>query len=154
MKSSQNGVCNKMTEETAKKVKALDRANKWARAGKEAHDLALATEKAALEGEVIPPTKENIEITIRGAMKLFLDGDIQSRAIADKMRAAGLDMKNLRRSIVEQTVARAIPNIINNGDLDKLVQLGVMAGETTEPIPDNAKRITRERVVIELDDVK
>ena len=141
-----------MKPETAKKEKALDRANKWASAGKEAHDLALATEKAALEGEIVPATKENIETTIRGAMKMFLDGKIQSRAIAEKMRAAGLDMNNLRRSIVEQTVARAIPNIINSGDLDKLVQLGVMAGEPTEVIPDNAKRITRERVVIEIGD--
>lgn len=142
-----------MTEETAKKVKALDRANKWAPAGKAAHDLALATEKAALEGEVIPPTPENIEITIKGALKMFLDGKIQSRAIAQKIAAAGLDMNNLRKSLVEETMARAIPKIINEGDIERLQQIAQMAGETPETdIPGGAKRITRERVVIELDD--
>lgn len=142
-----------MTEETAKKVKALDRANKWAPAGKEAHDLALAVEKAALEGEIVPMTKENIETTIKGALKLFLDGDIKSKDIIQKMKLAGLDMNNLRRSLVEQTVARAIPKIINEGDIERLQQIAQMAGESPEnDIPDGAKRITRERVVIELDD--
>lgn len=142
-----------MTEETAKKVKALDRANKWAPAGKAAHDLALATEKAALEGEVVPMTKENIETTIKGALKLFLDGNIQSKDIIQKMKLAGLDMNNLRRSLVEQTVARAIPKIINEGDIERLQQIAQMAGESPDnEIPGGAKRITRERVVIELDD--
>lgn len=142
-----------MTEETAKKVKALDRANKWAPAGKEAHDLALAVEKAALEGEVVPMTKENIETTIKGALKLFLDGDIKSKDIIQKMKLAGLDMNNLRRSLVEQTVARAIPKIINEGDIERLQQIAQMAGESPDnEIPEGAKRITRERVVIELDD--
>jgi hypothetical protein len=142
-----------MTEETAKKVKALDRANKWAAAGKEAHDLALSVEKAALEGEIVPITKENLETTIKGALKLFLDGNIQSKDIIQKMKLAGLDMNNLRRSLVEQTVARAIPKIINEGDIERLQQIAQMAGESPDTeIPDGAKRITRERVVIELDD--
>ena len=142
-----------MTEETAKKVKALDRANKWAPAGKEAHDLALAVEKATLEGEIVPMTKENIETTIKGALKLFLDGDIKSKDIIQKMKLAGLDMNNLRRSLVEQTVARAIPKIINEGDIERLQQIAQMAGESPDnEIPEGAKRITRERVVIELDD--
>ena len=142
-----------MTKETEKKLKALDRANKWAPAGKEAHDLALATEKAALEGEIVPATPKNIETTIKGAIKLFLDGDIKSQKIIEKMKLAGLDMNNLRRSIVEETIARAIPKIINEGDLDRLTQLGQLAGENpASDIPDGAKRIPRERVVIELDD--
>ena len=141
-----------MSPETAKKVKALDRANKWAGAGKQAHDLALATEKAVLEGEIIPPTKENIETTIRGAMKLFLDGNISPK-IVKKIQEEGLDMNNLRRSLVEETLARAIPKIINEGDIERLTALAAMAGESTQSdIPDGAKRITRERVVIELDD--
>lgn len=141
-----------MTEETKKKLKALDRANKWAPAGKEAHDLALATEKAALEGEIVPATPKNIETTIKGAIKLFLDGDIKSKKIIEKMQNAGLDMNNIRRSIVEETIARAIPKIINEGDLDKLTQLAQMAGEKPDvDIPDGAKKITRERVVIEID---
>lgn len=141
-----------MTKETEKKLKALDRANKWAPAGKEAHDLALATEKAALEGEIVPATPKNIETTIKGAIKLFLDGDIKSQKIIEKMKLAGLDMNNLRRSIVEETIARAIPKIINEGDLDRLTQLGQMAGENpNNEIPDGAKKITRERVTIEIE---
>jgi hypothetical protein len=142
-----------MTEDTKKKLKALDRANKWAPAGKEAHDLALATEKAALEGEIVPATPKNIETTIKGAIKLFLDGDIKSKKIIEKMQNAGLDMNNIRRSIVEETIARAIPKIINEGDLDKLTQLAQMAGEKPDvDIPDGAKRIVRERIVVELPD--
>ena len=142
-----------MTKETEKKLKALDRANKWAPAGKEAHDLALSAEKAALDGELLPATPKNIETTIKGAIKLFLDGDIRSQKIIEKMELAGLDMNNLRRSIVEETIARAIPKIINEGDLDKLTQLGQLAGENpNNDIPDGAKRIVRERVLIELDD--
>lgn len=141
-----------MKEETAKKLKALDRANKWAPAGKEAHDLALETEKAALEGEIVPVTQKNLEITIRGALKLFLDGNIKSQKIIEKMKLAGLDMNNLRRSLVEETVSRAIPQIVNSGDVERLMQLAQMAGETPEnDIPEGAKRITRERVTIEIE---
>lgn len=142
-----------MTEETAKKVKALDRANKWAAAGKEAHDLALATEKAALEGEVVPLTKENLETTIKGSVKLFLDGNIKSRDVLEKLKACGLDMNNIRRSIVEQTMAGAIPKIIQEGDIERLTQLGIISGESPDPeTPEGTKRIIRERVVIEIKD--
>ena len=69
------------------------------------------------------------------------------------MKLAGLDMNNLRRSIVEETIARAIPKIINEGDLDRLTQLGQLAGENpNSDIPDGAKKITRERVTIEIGD--
>lgn len=141
-----------MTEETKKKLKALDRANKWAPAGKEAHDLAVATEKAALEGELIPPTPENIEITIKGAMKMFLDGNISSKRVADKLRQGGLDMNNLRKSLVEETMANAIPRIIAEGDIERLNALSEVAGETPKlDVPDGAKKITRERVIIEIE---
>lgn len=141
-----------MTEDTKKKLKALDRANKWAGAGKEAHDLALATEKAALEGEIVPATPKNIETTIKGAIKLFLDGDIKSQKIIEKMQRAGLDMNNLRRSLVEETISRAIPQIVNSGDIERLTQLAQLAGENpAAEIPDGAKRITRERVTIEIE---
>lgn len=141
-----------MTEDTKKKLKALDRANKWAGAGKEAHDLALATEKAALEGEIVPATPKNIETTIKGAIKLFLDGDIKSQKIIEKMQRAGLDMNNLRRSLVEETISRAIPQIVNSGDIERLTQLAQLAGENpATEIPDGAKRITRERVTIEIE---
>ena len=141
-----------MTEDTKKKLKALDRANKWAGAGKEAHDLALATEKAALEGEIVPATPKNIETTIKGAIKLFLDGDIKSQKIIEKMQRAGLDMNNLRRSLVEETISRAIPQIVNSDDIERLTQLAQLAGENpATEIPDGAKRITRERVTIEIE---
>lgn len=141
-----------MTEETKKKLKALDRANKWAPAGKAAHDLAVATEKAALEGELIPPTPENIEITIKGAMKMFLDGNISSKRVADKLRQGGLDMNNLRKSLVEETMANAIPRIIAEGDIERLNALSEVAGETPKlDVPDGAKKITRERVIIEIE---
>lgn len=141
-----------MTEDTKKKLKALDRANKWAGAGKEAHDLALATEKAALEGEIVPATPKNIETTIKGAIKLFLDGDIKSQKIIEKMQRAGLDMNNLRRSLVEETISRAIPQIVNSGNIERLTQLAQLAGENpAAEIPDGAKKITRERVTIEIE---
>ena len=142
-----------MTEDTAKKLKALDRANKWAPAGKKAHDLALSIEKAALEGEIVPMTKENLEITIKGALKLFLDGDISSRRVIESMKSAGLDMKKLRKSLVEETMANALPRIIAEGDIERLAQLAEMAGESPKnEIPDGAKRVVRERVEIILDD--
>lgn len=142
-----------MTADTEKKLKALDRANKWAGAGKKAHDLALATEKAALEGEIVPATPDNIETTIKGAMKLFLDGNISSRSVAQRLKEGGLDMNNLRRSVVEETMANAIPRIIAEGDIERLNALAEVAGETSKvDVPDGAKRITRERVVIEIGD--
>ena len=142
-----------MTEEIAKKEAAAERAEKWANAGKEAFALAVRSEKAALEGEIIEPTKKDIETTIKGALKLFLDGNIIDKKIIEKIKAAGLDMNNLRKSLVEQTVARAIPQIINSGDIERLAQLGEMAGETPETdIPQGAKRVVRERIEITLDD--
>lgn len=142
-----------MKEETVKKLKALDRANKWAPAGKKAHDLALATEKAALDGEIVPPTPENIKITIQGAMKMFLDGNISSPQVKKQLMAHGLDMNNLRRSIVEPTAANAVLQIIEEGNIERLNQIAEIAGEKSDTdIPDGAKRITRERIIIELED--
>lgn len=143
-----------MTEEIAKKEAAAVRAEQWANAGKDAFALAVRAEKAALEGELIQPTPKEIEITIKGALKLFLDGNILDKKIIEKIKAAGLDMANLRKSLVEQTVARAIPQIINSGDFERLAQLGELAGETkqSEDIPGNAKRVVRERITIELED--
>lgn len=141
-----------MKEETAKKLKALDRANKWVSAGKKAHDLALATEKAALEGEIIPATPENIVTTIQGAMKLFLDGNISNPHVKKVLQERGLDMNNLRRAIVEPTVANAVLQIIDEGNIERLDQIAKMAGEKPDvDIPDGAKKITRERVIVEIE---
>ena len=74
------------------------------------------------------------------------------RVLSD-MRNAGLDMKKLRKSLVEETMANALPRIIAEGDIERLAQLAEMAGEAPKSeIPDGAKRIMRERVIIELDD--
>ena len=146
-----------MTKEPTvrQKMAAAERADKWAGAGKEAFALAVTAETKALQGELLEPTKKNIETTIRGAMKLFLDGKIIDPKIKEKLATAGLDMNNLRQTLVEQTVARAIPQIINSGDIERLAQLGLLAGEPVAPVedvPQNARRITRERVIVELDD--
>lgn len=124
--------------------KAAKRAAQWAGAGEKAHALALRVEKAALEGEIVPMTKENLRTTIRGALKLFFDGNIADKSIIDKMRVSGLDMENLRRSLVEQTISRAIPKIVNSGDIERLLQLGALIGESSEK---DTTTITREELL-------
>ena len=124
--------------------KAAKRAAQWAGAGEKAHALALRVEKAALEGEIVPMTKENLRTTIRGALKLFFDGNIADKSIIDKMRMSGLDMENLRRSLVEQTISRAIPKIVNSGDIERLLQLGALIGESSEK---DTTTVTREELL-------
>ena len=47
-------------QKTTKDIeKAAKRAADWAGAGDKAHALALTVEKAALEGEIVPMTKNN-----------------------------------------------------------------------------------------------
>lgn len=129
--------------------KAANRALEWVNAGKEAFQLAKDTEKAKLDGESIPATPENVATTIRGAMKLFLDGNIKNPKIKEIL-GKSLDMNNLRQSLVEETMSRAIAKIINDGDVERLAELGTMAGETP-PVPQGAKKITQERVIIEIE---
>ena len=124
--------------------KAAKRAAQWAGAGEKAHALALRTEKAALEGEIVPITKENLRTTIRGALKLFFDGNIADKNIAALMQKTGLDMENLRRSLVEQTISRAIPKIVNSGDIERLLQLGALIGESSEK---DTTTVTREELL-------
>lgn len=132
-------------QKTTKDIeKAAKRAAQWAGAGEKAHALALRTEKAALEGEIVPITKENLRTTIRGALKLFFDGNIADKNIAALMQKTGLDMENLRRSLVEQTVSRAIPKIVNTGDIERLLQLGALIGESSEK---DTTTVTREELL-------
>ena len=132
-------------QKTTKDIeKAAKRAAQWAGAGEKAHALALRVEKAALEGEIVPMTKENLRTTIRGALKLFFDGNIADKSIIDKMRMSGLDMENLRRSLVEQTISRAIPKIVNTGDIERLLQLGALIGESSEK---DTTTVTREELL-------
>lgn len=132
-------------QKTTKDIeKAAKRAAQWAGAGEKAHALALRTEKAALEGEIVPMTKDNLRTTIRGALKLFFDGNIADRNIAALMQKTGLDMTNLRRSLVEQTISRAIPKIVNSGDIERLLQLGALIGESSEK---DTTTVTREELL-------
>lgn len=125
--------------EIPEKEKAIKQAEKWAGAGKDAFDLACQTAKHNVDGSPLPPaTPKNIATTVRAAMKLFLDGQILSKDIKEKLQNAGLDMDNLRQSLVENTVARAINDIINKGDYEALAKLGALAGEEINPIAAGA----------------
>lgn len=124
--------------------KAAKRAAQWTGAGDKAHALALTVEKAALDGEIVPMSKDNIRTTIRGALKLFFDGNIADKNIAALMQKTGLDMTNLRRSLVEQTIARAVPKIVNTGDIERLLQLGALIGESSEK---DTTTVTREELL-------
>lgn len=132
-------------QKTTKDIeKAAKRAAEWAGAGDKAHALALTVEKAALEGEIVPITKDNLRTTIRGALKLFFDGNIADKNIAAMMQKTGLDMTNLRRSLVEQTIARAVPKIVNSGDIERLLQLGALIGESSQK---DTTTVTREELL-------
>lgn len=129
--------------------KAAERATKWIAAGDKAFELAKQQEKAKLDKMPLDANPENINITIQGAMKLFLDGNILNPKIKQALEQK-LDMNHLRRSIVEETMSRAIAKIINDGDIERLGELAKMAGEQPT-VPQNATRITQERVIIEID---
>lgn len=117
------------------KEQAVKKAGKWAGAGDDAYRLACKCEKSKVYNEPMPPaTSENIATTISGAMKLFLDGKIISPKIREKLAATGLNMDLFRQSIVEETIARALQNIINSGDYEALAKLGALAGEKVDPL--------------------
>ena len=131
---------------------AIKNISSWASAGEDAFKLAQKVEAAKANGEVVPVTKKNLEITIRGAIKQFFDGDI-SPALKKKLEKDGLDMNRIREQVTEETLVTALHEIVGTGNIERLVAIADLAGEKPEEdIPQNAKRITRERVVIELDD--
>lgn len=143
-----NGKSN-LTPEQEKSIKNIA---SWASAGDDAFKLAQKVEAAKLKGEVVPATPKNIEITIRGAIKQFFDGDI-SPALKSKLEKDGLDMNRIREQITEETLVTALQRITSEGDIERLVAIGDLCGEKpTEEIPANAKRMIRERVEIILED--
>lgn len=141
---------NKATSLEEKK-KAIKRIESWASAGEDAFRLAEEVEAGKISGEIVPATTKNINITIRGAIKQFLDGNISPK-LKKQLEKNGLDMNAIRQALVEETMMNAIPRIIAEGDIERLAALGELSGEKAEEIPANAKKITRERVIIELDD--
>lgn len=135
-----------MTEKERSAAKVLE----WATAGEQAVKLADQQQQAKLYGDPMPePTEKNIGTTIRGAMKRFLDGDISNKQIKASMMQAGLDIENLRTEIVEKTMARAIQKIINEGDIERLQEIGLATGEV--PLSNGQTKIVRERITIEID---
>ena len=140
-------------EKTSLKEKeAIKNITSWASAGKDAYKLAQQVEAAKVNGEIVPVTKKNLDITIRVAIKQFFNGDI-SPALKKKLEKDGLDMNRIREQITEETLVTALQRITAEGDIERLVAIGDLAGEKpAEEVPANAKRMIRERVEIILDD--
>lgn len=109
--------------------KAADKAEKWAAGGKDALNLATKVQAAAMVGETVPATPKNVKTTVQAAIKMFLDGAIDNPAVKAALSDYGLNMDNIRKSLTEQVLARAIPNMIAEGDISALVALAKAAGE-------------------------
>ena len=90
----------------------------------------------------------------RGALKQFLDGDISTPGLKKALAKRGIDPENIRRSVVEATMVNAIPQIVGEGNIERLIAIGDLIGEPkpVEEIPQGAKRIVRERIEVILDD--
>ena len=132
--------------------KAVKTIQKWAGAGKDAYRTVQKIESAKLHGEVADLTKKEKTALVSGAVKLFLDGDVSTKT-RKLLSDNGLDPDNLRKSIVEATMPQTLAKIIMDGDIERLIALGQLAGEKPETdIPSGAKRILRERVEVILDD--
>jgi len=131
--------------------KAVKTIQKWAGAGKDAYRTVQKIESAKLHGEVVELTKKEKTALVSGAVKLFLDGDVSAKT-RKLLSDNGLDPDNLRKSIVEATMPQTLAKIITEGDIERLVALGQLAGEKPESdLPVGAKKITRERVTIEIE---
>lgn len=136
-----------------KEKKAVRAVQKWAGAGKDAYRAVQKIESAKLHGEVAELTNKEKTALVSGALRMFLDGDMTPKT-KKFLIEHDLDPENLRKSIIEATMPQTIANIVSQGDIERFVALGQLAGEPkTEPdIPQNAKRIVRERVEIIIDD--
>lgn len=143
-------MANDITLEQEKK--AVKTIQKWAGAGKDAYRTVQKIESAKLHNEPVVLSNKEKQNLVSGALKLFLDGDVSPKTrklLADN----GLDPDNLRKSIVEETMPQTLAKIITEGDIERFVALGQLAGEKPEQdIPQGAKRILRERVIIEIED--
>lgn len=134
--------------------KAVKRVQKWASAGEDAYKIVQKVESAKLQGEDYQLTNKETNILMRGALKQFLDGDISTPGLKKALAKRGIDPENIRRSVVEVTMLNAIPQIVGEGNIERLIAIGDLIGEPkpVEEIPQGAKRILRERVEIILDD--
>lgn len=142
---------NEITLEQEKK--AVRTVQKWAGAGEDAYRTVQKIESAKLHGEPIVLSNKEKQNLVSGALKLFLDGEVSPKT-RKLLTETGLDPDNLRKSIVEETMPQTLARIIAEGDIERFIALGQLAGEPkTEPeIPQGAKRVMRERVVIEIGD--
>ena len=132
--------------------KAVKTIQKWAGAGKDAYRAVQKIESAKLHGEPVELTKKEKTALVSGAVRLFLNGEMSAKT-RKLLSDNGLDPDNLRKSIVEATMPQTLAKIITEGDIERLIALGQLAGEKPETdIPSGAKRILRERVIIEMDD--
>lgn len=132
--------------------KAVKSVQKWAGAGKDAYRAVQKIESAKLHGEVAELTNKEKTALVSGALKLFLDGDMSAKS-KKFLLDHGLDPTDLRKSIVEATMPQTLAKIVSEGDIERLVALGQLAGEKPEiDVPQGAKRIMRERIIVELDD--
>lgn len=131
--------------------KAVKTIQKWAGAGKDAYRTVQKIESAKLHGEPVELTKKEKTALVSGAVRLFLDGEMSAKT-RKLLSDNGLDPDNLRKSIVEATMPQTLAKIITEGDIERLVALGQLAGEKPEnDLPAGAKKITRERVTIEIE---
>lgn len=132
------------------KNKAINDAIKWGVAGgPKALDLALESKTAEMYGTPPPPaTPENIKTTISTAIKLVLDGKIKSPRLKQTLAEQGLNVEDIRTSIVEETLASAIPEIIGKGDVDKLNRIAQMIGESAQGNTPTANQISVQYITI------
>lgn len=133
--------------------KAVRTVQKWAGAGDEAYRTVQKIESAKLHGEPVVLSNKEKQNLVAGALRMFLDGDVSPKT-RKFLSDTGLDPDNLRKSIIEETMPQTLARIIADGDIERFIALGQLAGEpkAEQEIPHGAKRIMRERVVIELDD--
>lgn len=134
--------------------KAVKNVQKWAGAGEDAYRVVQKIESAKLHGETVELSKKETNALFTGALKLYLDGDISKKG-KQALLDAGLllDPNNLRKEIIEATMPVALRKKISEGDIEGIIALGNLAGEKPEQeIPQNAKRVVRERVEIILED--
>lgn len=142
----------KITLEDEKK--AVKRITSWAGAGEDAYKVVQKIEAGRLNGEPYEPTQKETTALLSGALKMWFDGNITKKGKQALLDAGlNLDVQNLRKEVIEAVMPIALQKKIVTGDIESIMALGQLMGEKPEQeIPNNAKRITRERVVIELDD--
>lgn len=132
--------------------KAVKTIQKWAGAGEDAYKTVQKIEAAKLHGEVVELTKKEKSALVSGAVRMYLDGQISPKGkkiLIDN----NIDPEFLRRDVVEAAMPQALARIISEGDIERFVALGTLAGEKPEvDVPQGAKRFIRERVEIIIDD--